>query len=162
LRSMLSTPGGGETGSESEGEGEPAPGGPWALLVTQRGYAKRVPVASFRQTSRGRQGVSGLKLAPAGAGAEADVLASLRVVGLPPSRSAVGARRGSSEQEEEAAATSAEEEVVVASENGIINRCRVSSVTVQTRLARGTQLMKLDAGDRVRATAVLPAVIPEQ
>jgi hypothetical protein len=45
---------------------------------------------------------------------------------------------------------------VVASVNGIINRCRLSDISVQTRASRGWALMKLDEGDKVRTATIMP------
>ncbi len=164
-----------ESGADSDGEGAPtgianAPP-PWALIVTQRGFAKRVPVAAFRQVTRGCKGVRALKLSKDGG----DSLASVRVVGLPPpakranTRAARRKPRASGggdasesdvsdgeEEEGEEGEEALEEEVVVATENGIINRCAVSAVTLMTRASRGWPLLRLDEGDKVRATAILP------
>jgi DNA gyrase subunit A len=168
-----------ESDAEDGGSARARAPGPWALLVTARGYAKRVPVSEFRQVTRGKKGVRALKLAAGPDGA--DELAALRIVGLPPPvpfaaarparqrarsrRSAAAAAAAAlsdseaSDAEGEAppeAAAPVEEEVVVASVNGIINRCRLSAIAVQSRTSRGVALMKLDEGDKVRTATILP------
>jgi len=157
--------GGGGAESASQPDGEPAlEEGPCALLVTKMGFAKRVPLALFRAKTRAKMGVRGLKLC------DGDSLISLQVVGLPPHSGAAGAggarvRAAGGEADgggAGAAGAGAEEEVVVASEAGVINRCRVSAVTLQKRSARGSRLMKLDEGDAVRAVCILPGLVGEE
>jgi hypothetical protein len=117
--------------------------------------------------------VRALRLASGADGA--DELAAVRIVGLPPPRPVAAARPArrrtrsspdaaseseASEEEEEAAAdaegAAMEEEVVAASMNGIINRFRLQDISVQSRQSRGTRLLKLDEGDKVRTAAILP------
>ena len=159
--------GAGEDGLDSDSEAA-APGRvappPYALLVTQQGFAKRVPVAAFRQVTRARKGVLGIKLG------EGDRLTSVRVVGVPPlakrakTRSARTRQPNSgvhsdSEQsdveEEGGEAVVDEEEVVVATENGVLSRCRLSQVRITGRGARGVRLVKLVDGDTVRTLTIL-------
>ena len=162
----------GASGEDSDSEATPgrvAPP-PYALLVTQQGYAKRVPVAAFRQVTRAKKGVIAAKLAPG------DKLTSVRVVGVPPlakrakTRSARTRQRNGgpggvysdselSDGEEEGGEGGSqvdEEEVVVATENGVISRCRVSEVRITGRSARGVRLVKLVDGDTVRTLTLLP------
>jgi hypothetical protein len=103
----------------------------------------------------------------------------LRVAGLPPSRPdstrpmrqrARGSASAAESDEEEAepeAEPPAEEEVVVASVNGVINRCRLSDVVVQSRTSRGVGVIKLDrkdgdkmaTDDKVRTATLLPGAL---
>jgi DNA gyrase subunit A len=172
------TGGGMESGVESDAEDASSAAGPWVLLITQRGFGKRVPVSLFRQTTRAKMGVRGIKLT-AGRDGEPDVLAVLRVAGLPPSRPdstrpmrqrARGSASAAESDEEEAepeAEPPAEEEVVVASVNGVINRCRLSDVVVQSRTSRGVGVIKLDrkdgdkmaTDDKVRTATLLPGAL---
>ena len=171
-----------ESGDETDGEGdgEKTKGRmsgaqpPYALLVTQQGYAKRVPVAAFRQVTRRKKGVIAVRLTPG------DTLTSIRVVGLPPAteqpaqkrRTArTRPRRGSGEESDVSDGEDAEngqavssgsvgeeeeEEVVVATVDGKISRCRVSEVRITKRTARGVKLVRLEGEDRVRAVTLLP------
>jgi DNA gyrase subunit A len=135
---------------------------PWALLVTQGGFAKRVPVSLFRVTSRGKKGTSALKVSAKG-DAQGDSLASLRVVGLPSApRASTGRSAAGGGEDEEAPAAGDDEEVLVATANGMMARCRSSAVPIiRTRNAKGWALVKLDEGDKVRVSALLPAYAAE-
>jgi DNA gyrase subunit A len=171
--------GGAESGVESDSEDTAAAAaGPWVLLITQRGYGKRVPVSSFRQTTRAKVGVRGIKLTKSRDG-DMDSLAVLRVAGLPLSRPAstrpmrqrargsASAAESDEEIDEPEQEPPAEEEVVVASVNGVINRCRLSDVVVQSRASRGVGVIKLDrkdgdkmaADDKVRTATILPGAL---
>lgn len=106
---------------------------PWLLMVTEDGFAKRVPIKAFPEGVVGRVGVIGCKFH------EGDVLASLFVVG-----SSISELDGESE-----------EQVVVGSNAGIMNRLRVRDISVQSRTAKGVKLMRLDGYDKVNSVSVL-------
>lgn len=109
--------------------------GPWALFVSRKGLAKRVPVSEFRMQQRGGKGMIGVKCK------EGDSLEALRVVHMLPGE-------GTSDDDIGI-------EVVVASEAGVLNRCRVADIPVKRRPARGVALMKLDPGDTVRGVCLV-------
>jgi DNA gyrase subunit A len=102
-------------------------------MVTEDGFAKRVPIKAFPEGVVGRVGVIGCKFH------EGDVLASLFVVG-----SSISELDGESE-----------EQVVVGSNAGIMNRLRVRDISVQSRTAKGVKLMRLDGYDKVNSVSVL-------
>lgn len=150
-------PGADDSDGEGAGASAAASQGPWALLVTAQGYAKRVDLSAFRRCARPSKGLKALRLA------EGDALAAFRVVGLPPPATAPA---GSRAKPSHAAggdgvphAEVLEEEVVVATAAGIIDRSRVRDVPQSSRAARGVRLVNLDADDSVKTVALLPGVL---
>jgi DNA gyrase subunit A len=102
--------------------------GPWLLLVTSRGYGKRVLVKDVPlKLSRGTQGVIGVKLE------KGDRLAVVLLV------------------------TSADDDVALASRQGMVTRLRASDVRVCGRSARGVRVISLNEGDEVQTVTVVPA-----
>jgi len=105
-------------------------GGPWVLFVTRQGHAKRTPLGVFRAKGRNQKGVVTLprKLIDSGA----DGIAAVAII------------------------RDFQSDVLVSTRNGVINRISAKDISVQSRGARGTKLMKIDAQDSVVAVTVVP------
>eukprot|EP00252_Welwitschia_mirabilis_P005842 TRINITY_DN16447_c0_g1_i1.p1 TRINITY_DN16447_c0_g1~~TRINITY_DN16447_c0_g1_i1.p1 ORF type:complete len:942 (-),score=173.08 TRINITY_DN16447_c0_g1_i1:51-2876(-) len=105
---------------------------PWLLLVTENGYGKRVPLRSFKALPLNRVGLTAYKLMPD------DRLAALFVVGL--SLSDDG---------------ESDEQVILVSHSGTLNRIMVRDISIQSRLARGVILMRLEYGGKIQSVSVI-------
>lgn len=118
-----------ETDSSPDAELElEAPAGPWMLVVTDRGYGKRVPVEQFKLYRRATKGKIATKFKP---GKTADAMAALRVV-------------------------NDSDEIMLVTGRGIIIRQSVNAIPVQSRGATGVKLQRLDEEDALVAVAVVP------
>ena len=104
---------------------------PWALAVTTSGYGKRVPVSQFRLQRRAGIGVKVIRFRKS-----TEELASLRIV-------------------------HPDDEFMIITSRGIIVRCDVNAVSVQSRNASGVILQRLDKDDSIAAIALVPPA-PEQ
>ncbi len=122
--------GGSETGEESEPTAEDVPitngHGPWVLVITMGGYGKRVPVSQFRLQNRAGMGLVATKFRKS-----QDKLAALRVV-------------------------SDEDELMMVTSRGIIIRQAVKAISLQSRMATGVRLQRLDEDDAIAAVALVP------
>jgi len=100
------------------------------LVVTSLGYAKRVPLTSYKDQKRNGQGVKGIKLRPQ------DDVTTVRVV------------------DEE---TCQQGDVLVATLSGNINRIPLHKVPSYARTAQGAKLVSLDDNgtDRVQSIAIV-------
>jgi DNA gyrase subunit A len=124
--------GGAGNSSSANGTGssraKPDAAGPWLLVVTAGGYAKRVPLVDVpAKAGRGAQGVIGVKLAPG------DTLVGAALVMTP------------------------DDDVALASRQGMLVRCGADTVRVCKRSARGVRLQGLAPGDAVQSVAVVAA-----
>lgn len=104
------------------------------LVLTETGYGKRVPIADFRRTHRGSQGVRLISLE----GGTTGRVAATEVV------------------------TETDEELLLISENGQVVRTDVTTVNRYGSAARGVIVMRLNPGDRVAGIAVFRAGLAEQ
>jgi DNA gyrase subunit A len=95
------------------------------LVVSEKGSGKRTPLKEYRKMHRGGAGVITLK-----AGAKTGLV--------------VGAK-----------AVAGDEDLVLITERGVINRVGVSDISKQGRATQGVRVMKVEAGDRVAAMAVV-------
>lgn len=103
--------------------------GPWLLLVTEQGWAKRVPASKFPLRPRARMGTRMLR-------GSAAPLAALAVV-----------------PQGEAPRTDA----LVSTAHGLTIRCPVSAIRVpKGNLVKGQRVLKLQEGDRVVSVALVP------
>ena len=100
--------------------------GPWVLVVSAGGLGKRVPVAKFRLQNRAGMGLGAIKFRK-----DADELVALRIAGP-------------------------EDELRIVSQRGIIMRQAVDAISVQSRMATGVQLQRLDDDDAIAAVALVP------
>ncbi|HIK15240.1 MAG TPA: DNA gyrase subunit A [Leptolyngbyaceae cyanobacterium M33_DOE_097] len=100
--------------------------GPWALIVTNGGYGKRVPVSQFRLQNRAGMGIVAIKFRKAG-----DRMAALRIVGE-------------------------EDELMMITNRGIIIRQAVNAISSQSRAATGVRVQRLDEDDAIAAVALVP------
>ena len=99
---------------------------PWALAVTTSGYGKRVPVSQFRLQKRAGIGVRVIRFRK-----PTEELASLRIV-------------------------NADDEFMIITTRGIIVRCDVNAVSLQSRNASGVIVQKLDSDDAIATIALVP------
>ncbi|WP_017295132.1 DNA topoisomerase (ATP-hydrolyzing) subunit A [Geminocystis herdmanii] len=99
---------------------------PWALAVTTSGYGKRVPVSQFRLQRRAGIGVKAIRFRKA-----TEELAALHIV-------------------------NGDDEFMIITTRGIIIRCDVNAVSLQSRNASGVRVQKLDSDDAIAAIALVP------
>jgi len=102
---------------------------PWVLVVTQRGYGKKVPVAQFRIQKRFGKGIRATKFKSG-----QDQLAALKLV-------------------------DGDEELMIVTSRGIVMRQATNAIAVQSRTARGVRLQRLDADDAIADVTLVPAAI---
>ncbi|MBM3451316.1 MAG: DNA gyrase subunit A [Armatimonadetes bacterium] len=100
---------------------------PEILTITDLGFGKRTRVADYRLQTRSGSGVINIKLTK-----KTGQVAAIRSV-------------------------AADDEVLLASEQGIIIRTTVREISTVGRSAQGVTVMRLDAGDKVSAVAVIEA-----
>jgi DNA gyrase subunit A len=100
--------------------------GPWVLAITAAGLGKRVPVNNFRLQNRAGMGLVGMKFRK-----DNDELVALRVVGP-------------------------QDELMLVTNRGIIIRQSICAISVQSRMATGVQLQRLDEDDAIAAVAIIP------
>jgi DNA gyrase subunit A len=105
--------------------------GPWVLVIASSGLGKRVPVSKFRLQNRAGLGLKAIKFRK-----EDDTLAALRVV-------------------------SDGDELMLVTNRGIIIRQRVNDISIQSRLATGVRLQRLDGEDAIAAVAVVPPTLQD-
>ncbi|MGI0481299.1 DNA topoisomerase (ATP-hydrolyzing) subunit A [Geminocystis sp. CENA526] len=99
---------------------------PWALAVTTSGYGKRVPVSQFRLQRRAGLGVKAIRFRKT-----TEELAALHIV-------------------------NGDDEFMIITSRGIIIRCDVNAISVQSRNASGVRVQKLDTDDSIAAIALVP------
>lgn len=100
--------------------------GPWLLAITTGGYGKRVPVDRFRLQNRAGMGVKAIKFR-----STQDRLAALYVV-------------------------NPEDELMLVTNRGIIIRQAVDAISLQSRMATGVRVQRLDDDDAIAAVALVP------
>ncbi|OKH26179.1 DNA gyrase subunit A [Hydrococcus rivularis NIES-593] len=105
---------------------EEANQGPWLLAITTCGYGKRVPVSQFRLQKRAGMGVRAIKFRSA-----QDRLIAIHVVNR-------------------------EDEMMIVSNRGIIIRQAVDAISLQSRMATGVRVQRLDDDDAIAAVALVP------
>ncbi|NJM98809.1 MAG: DNA topoisomerase (ATP-hydrolyzing) subunit A [Phormidesmis sp. RL_2_1] len=106
--------------------------GPWVLIVSASGLGKRVPVANFRLQNRAGMGLVAMKFRK-----DNDELVALRIA-------------------------SAADELMIVSQRGIIMRQVIDAISIQSRMATGVQLQRLDADDAIAAVALVPHLEEEE
>lgn len=99
---------------------------PWALAVTTSGYGKRVPVSQFRLQRRAGIGIKAIRFRK-----PSDELAALRIV-------------------------NGDDEFMIITTRGIIIRCDVNAVSLQSRQASGVRVQKLEVNDAIAGIALVP------
>jgi len=112
--------------NEEELTSETGKEAPWALAVTTSGYGKRVPVSQFRLQRRAGMGLKAIRFRK-----KTEALAALRIV-------------------------NPEDEFMIITTRGIIIRCDVNAVSLQSRQASGVRVQKLDDEDAIAAIALVP------
>jgi DNA gyrase subunit A len=100
--------------------------GPWALVITNGGLGKRVPVTQFRLQNRAGMGLRAMKFRKS-----SDQLAALRIV-------------------------NDNDEIILITNRGIIIRQAVNAISCQSRAATGVRVQRLDDDDRIIAVALVP------
>ena len=114
---------------EKAGEGEEdttADMGPWVLVVAAGGLGKRVPVSNFRLQNRAGMGLVAIKFRT-----DDDELVALRIA-------------------------EPDDELMIVSARGVIMRQSVNAISIQSRMATGVQLQRLDNDDEIAAVALVP------
>ena len=104
------------------------------LILTEKGFGKRVPASEFRTKSRGVFGVTAMKFKK---NATDDRISCLRAV------------------------EAESDEMLVITKGGIIVRQKVSEITIQGRTATGVTVQKLDVGDLITSVSIIPRVDEE-
>ncbi len=106
--------------------------GPWVLAITIGGYGKRVPISQFRLQNRAGMGVRAIKFK-----SKQDKLAALYVV-------------------------NPDDELMLVSNRGIIIRQVVEAISLQSRMATGVRVQRLDSDDAIAAVALVPPSAEEE
>jgi len=106
--------------------------GPCVLVITTGGYGKRVPVSQFRLQNRAGMGLVAIKFRR-----PQDQLASLQVVNL-------------------------DNELMMVTSRGIIIRQAVQAISLQSRMATGVRVQRLDEDDSIAAVALVPPSTEEE
>ncbi len=112
--------------NEEELNNDTSKNAPWALAVTTSGYGKRVPVSQFRLQRRAGIGVKAIRFRK-----PKEELAALQIV-------------------------NSDDEFMIITTRGIIIRCDVNAVSLQSRNASGVRVQKLDSDDAIAAIALVP------
>jgi DNA gyrase subunit A len=99
---------------------------PWLLAITSGGFGKRVPVSRFRLQRRAGIGLRAIRFRKSN-----DELVALHVV-------------------------NPEDEFMIVTSRGIIIRCSVEAISLQSRNASGVRVQKLDEDDAIAAVALVP------
>ncbi|MGB7247698.1 MAG: DNA topoisomerase (ATP-hydrolyzing) subunit A [Phormidesmis sp.] len=121
-----------EAATEDDDEIVSGEQGPWVLVVSAGGLGKRVPVTNFRLQNRAGLGLVAMKFRKAG-----DELVALRIA-------------------------SPDDELMIVSNRGIIMRQAIDAISVQSRMATGVQLQRLDDDDAIAAVALVPHLEEEE
>ncbi|MGF1480314.1 MAG: DNA gyrase subunit A [Cyanophyceae cyanobacterium] len=100
--------------------------GPWVLAITTSGYGKRVPIAHFRLQNRAGMGIKAIKFR-----STQEELAAIHVVNQ-------------------------EDELMLVTSRGIIIRQPVNDISLQSRMATGVRVQRLDGDDAIAAVALVP------
>ncbi|MEO1445224.1 MAG: DNA topoisomerase (ATP-hydrolyzing) subunit A [Cyanobacteria bacterium J06635_11] len=100
--------------------------GPWVLVVSAGGLGKRVPFTNFRLQNRAGMGLVAMKFRK-----DNDELVALRIA-------------------------EPDDELMIVSARGIIMRQSVNAISIQSRMATGVQLQRLDDDDAIAAVALVP------
>ena len=100
--------------------------GPWVLVVAAGGLGKRVPVSNFRLQNRAGMGLVAMKFRT-----DDDELVALRIA-------------------------EPDDELMIVSARGVIMRQSVNAISIQSRMATGVQLQRLDSEDAIAAVALVP------
>ncbi|MEI6381658.1 MAG: DNA topoisomerase (ATP-hydrolyzing) subunit A [Cyanobacteriota bacterium ELA615] len=100
--------------------------GPWVLVVTTGGYGKRTPIGSFRLQKRSGMGVRGIKFK-----SSQDRLAAVHIV-------------------------EPQDELMIVTNRGIMVRQSVDDISIQSRMATGVRVHRIDEDDAIAAVALVP------
>ncbi|UWU47660.1 DNA gyrase C-terminal domain-containing protein, beta-propeller [Limnospira platensis C1] len=117
-----------DTESEEIATTEVEPDGVSILVITTRGYGKRVPVSQFRLQNRAGKGIIATKFKPHLSG---DCVVALQVVHNT-------------------------DELMLITSRGIIIRQVISAISRQSRNATGVRVQRLDKEDAIAAVALVP------
>lgn len=118
--------------NEEELTNDTSKNAPWALAVTTSGYGKRVPVTQFRLQRRAGIGVKAIRFRKA-----KEELVALQIV-------------------------NGDDEFMIITTRGIIVRCDVNAISLQSRNASGVRVQKLDSDDAIAAIALVPPAGEEE
>ncbi|MEN9258517.1 MAG: DNA gyrase subunit A [Gloeomargarita sp. SRBZ-1_bins_9] len=101
------------------------------LVVTRKGYGKRVPAAEFRVQNRGGMGITVTKFRKPD-----DAVAGLGLIGP-------------------------DDEILLVTQRGVIIRQAAREISLQSRMATGIRLQRLDPDDAIAAVATVPPALEE-
>jgi DNA gyrase subunit A len=118
--------------NEEELTSDTSKNAPWALAVTTSGYGKRIPVSQFRLQRRAGIGVKAIRFRKA-----KEELVALHIV-------------------------NGDDEFMIITTRGIIVRCDVNAVSLQSRNASGVRVQKLDSDDAIAGIALVPPAGEEE
>lgn len=118
--------------NEEELNNDTSKNAPWALAVTTSGYGKRVPVTQFRLQRRAGIGVKAIRFRKA-----KEELVALHIV-------------------------NSDDEFMIITTRGIIVRCDVNAISLQSRNASGVRVQKLDSDDAIAGIALVPPAGEEE
>ncbi|MBF2058317.1 MAG: DNA gyrase subunit A [Cyanobacterium sp. T60_A2020_053] len=118
--------------NEEELSQDSAKDAPWALAVTSSGYGKRVPVSQFRLQRRAGLGLKAIRFRKSN-----EELAALHIV-------------------------NGDDEFMIITTRGIIIRCDVNAVSLQSRNASGVKVQKLDGDDAIAGIALVPPMVEDE
>jgi DNA gyrase subunit A len=106
--------------------------GPWVLVVTERGFGKRVPVDQFRIQRRAGKGLRVTKFKTG-----QDQLTALRLVDV-------------------------DSQLMIVTCRGIVMRQSTDAISCYSRSAKGVRLQRLDADDAIAAVTLVPQALEEE
>ncbi len=113
-----------------EAEGENL-ANPWVLILTKKGYGKRLAIDQFRSQNRGGKGVIAAKFRQDG-----DELAALRIINV-------------------------DDQLMLVTSRGIVMRQLASAITSQSRMGTGVRVQRLDTDDSIVDVTVVPAAMAD-
>jgi DNA gyrase subunit A len=106
------------------------------LILTTKGFGKRVSASEFRKQARGGVGLTAIKFKK---NSEDDRISCLRTL-----------------------SSLEDDEMLVITKGGIIVRQNVSEIALQSRTATGVRVQKLDSGDLISSVSIVPRVDEEE
>ena len=118
---------------------------PFVLMVTEKGYGKRVELNEFKKQKKGGKGITAIRFKQkAGGGGQL-------------ARS-TGTERSQADAVSCMRVCRAGDEVVISTRKGTVIRQSIDALTVQSRTATGVRIQKLREDDRIMTVDVLPII----
>ena len=140
--------GGAATVAEGKGSSSTAEGSsdrPFVLMVTEKGYGKRVELNEFRMQKKGGKGITAIRFKKkAGGGGQL-------------ARS-TGTERSQADAVSCMRVCRAGDEVVISTRKGTVIRQSVDDLSVQSRTATGVRIQKLRDDDKIITVDIVPSL----